>query len=246
MKAGGISSSFPPEIMNWFVTKCHKTSLKACSGERRGGFSKPKEHHARRDNSCTTSQCAPQLVVRVGARLLNTWQNHTLAVNQQLLDIFTQSITSRLTFTRFRLFVWSNAKDFQQLSKMFQKCPSFSKSFPPKNPGKFHKKNIHPLQTCMLNPWHLFALPLSYKNKTASESLTCSEIQGLYIARLFLFSGRQLVSKAQMSATKDICTGQTFGIIKIWSCFFSIFCSPRQHFYFITNTVTTVQIVKYY
>ncbi len=132
--------------------------------------------------------------------MLNTWQNHTLAVNHQLLDIFTQSIISRLTFTHlanakvFRSFVCSNAKGW----KISSNFPKFSKNFHhfakvSKNKileSKKKNNKIHPLQTCMLGyqTHDVYLLyQLSYKNKTASESLTCSESQGLYIACLFLF-----------------------------------------------------------
>ncbi len=193
--------------------------------------------------------------------MLNTWQNHTLAVNHQLLDIFTQSIISRLTFTHlanakvFRSFVCSNAKGW----KISSNFPKFSKNFhhfakvSKKKSRKVKKKKKSTLckLVCLDIKPMTFICFTSWATKTKLQvkawlvlrvkvyilhAYFCSEVQVQWLSAGF--KGTDVNNKRHMYG---------FGIIKIFLMFFfSLFCSPRQHFVFITNTVKTGKIVKYH
>ncbi len=149
-------------------------------------------------------------------------------------------IDSHLLIWQMQRFLDHLYAAMQRIPSNFTKCSknvhNFAKVSHQNILESFTQSKIHPLQTCMLGyQTHDIYLLYHWATKTQLQVKARLVLRiKVYIYCMLIFL--QLVSKAQMSATKDICTGQTSGIIKIFSWFVLVF-SAHQGSIFISSQI---------
>ncbi len=137
------------------------------------------------------------------------------------------------------------AGKFPATFQNFQKISIILQKFPPKNPGKLKKKkkkstlcklvclDIKPMTFICFTSW-------ATKTKLQVKAWLVLRVK-VYILHAYFCSEVQVQWLSAGFKGTDVNNKR-----RVFNGFFSLFCSPRQHFVFITNTVKTGKIVKYH